>query len=110
MSKGRSRNKKQQKKIAKNRIIKLFNLAEEYALSDRLKFSDRYVFLARKLSMRYLVAIPSKYKRRFCKNCYAYLLPGKNCRVRIQGKKIVTYCHNCKKYSRFPIRTIKKFD
>ncbi len=106
MSKGKSRNKKQQKKIAKNRIIKLFNLAEEYALSGRLKFSDRYVFLARKLSMRYLVPIPPKYKRRFCKNCYTYLLPGKNCRVRIHGKKIVTYCHNCKKYTRFPIRNI----
>ena len=108
MSRGNSRNKKQQKKIAKSRIIRLFTLAEEYALNDRLRFSDRYVFLARKISMRYLVPIPIKYKRRFCKYCYGYLLPGRNCRVRIQGKKIVIYCNNCKKYSRIPIKNIQK--
>ncbi len=102
MSRGNSRNKKKQKSIAKSRIKRLFMLAEEYALSNRLSLSDRYVFLARKLSMRYLVPIPKEYKRRFCKHCYCYLLPGNNCRVRIQRSRIITYCNNCKKYSRKP--------
>ena len=102
MSKVNSRNKKKQKSIAKSRIKRLFMLAEEYALSNRLSLSDRYVFLARKLSMRYLVPIPIKYKRRFCKHCYSYLLPGNNCRVRIQRNRVITYCNNCKKYSRIP--------
>lgn len=96
--------KKLQKSIAKNRIQRLFRLAEEYALCDRLELSDRYVFLARKLSMRYLVPIPAKFKRRFCKHCYRYFLPGSNCRVRIHRSKIVTYCHNCKRYIRMPLR------
>jgi ribonuclease P protein subunit RPR2 len=108
MSRAKSRNKKINKKIAKTRIIRLFDLAEKFALNDRLRFSDRYVFLARKISMRYLVPIPIKYKRKYCKNCYSFLLPGKNCRIRIQGKKIVFYCHNCKKYMRFPIRNKNK--
>jgi len=103
MSRASSKNKKQLKKIAESRIKRLFNLSEEYALNERLELSNRYVFLARKMSMRYLVPIPPEYKRRFCKHCYSYLLPGKNCRVRIQRNKIVTYCNICKKYSRIPI-------
>ena len=95
--------KKIQKKIAKRRIIRLFTLAENYALSGRLKLSDRYVYLARKISMKYLVPIPKEFKRRFCKHCYGYLLPNVNSRVRINKGKIVTYCFNCKKYSRIPL-------
>ncbi|UCF13798.1 MAG: hypothetical protein JSW06_05970 [Thermoplasmatales archaeon] len=97
-------NKKLQKSIAKNRIQHLFRLAERYALCDRLELSDRYVFLARKISMRYLVTIPTKFKRRVCKHCYCYLMPGINCRVRIHRGKIVTYCYNCKKYMRIPLK------
>jgi ribonuclease P protein subunit RPR2 len=97
-------NKKLQKNIANKRIQRLFRLAEDYALSNRLELSDRYVFLARKISMRYLVPIPVEFKRRFCKHCYCYLLPDINCRVRIRRKSIVTYCHNCKKYMRMPLR------
>ena len=103
MSRGNFRNKKKQKSIAKNRIKRLFMLAEEYALNNKISLSNRYVFLARKLSMRYLIPIPKEYKRRFCKHCYNYLLPGSNCRVRIQRSRIITYCNNCKKYSRIPL-------
>ena len=104
MSRRRTGNKKFQKSIAKNRIQHLFRLAEEHALYDRLELSDRYVFLARKISMRYLVPIPAEFKRRVCKHCYCYLMPGINCRVRIHRSKIVTYCYNCKKYTRMPLR------
>ena len=104
MSRRRIGNKKFQKSIAKNRIQRLFRLAERYALCDRLELSNRYVFLARKISMRYLVPIPAKFKRRVCKHCYCYLMPGINCRVRIHRSKIVTYCYNCKKYMRMPLR------
>jgi ribonuclease P protein subunit RPR2 len=104
MTRRHTLNKKFQKIIAKNRIQRLFKLAEEYALYDRLELSDRYVLLARKISMRHLVSIPTKFKRRFCKYCYCYLMPGINCRVRIHNSKIITYCHNCKKYMRMPLR------
>lgn len=104
MSRGNFINKKHQKNIAKTRIRRLFVLAEKNALHNRLELSNRYVYLARKLSMRYLVPIAGQYKRRFCKHCYFYLLPGVNCRVRINRNKIVTFCYNCKKYSRMPLR------
>jgi ribonuclease P protein subunit RPR2 len=104
MSRGNFNDKKNQKNIAKSRIRRLFILAEKCALHNKLKLSNRYVYLARKLSMRYLVPISRKYKRRFCKHCYFFLLPGVNCRIRINRNKIVTYCYNCKKYTRMPLR------
>jgi len=48
------------------------------------------------------VRIPRQYKRRFCKGCNSYLLPGENCSVRIKKKKIVISCHNCGRIMRVP--------
>ena len=44
--------KKQQREIAGRRIGKLFTMAEENALSGKLDLANRYVELARKISMR----------------------------------------------------------
>lgn len=107
MSKRNYKKKKIQKNIAKKRIEKLFNLAEKQALKGCIRLSDRYVEIARKISMRYLTSIPKYYKRFFCKHCYRYMLPGKTCRVRIQNKKIIFFCYNCKKFTRIPINNQK---
>ena len=108
MTKKNSKNKKLQKTIAKKRINKLFEIAKENALSDKLILANRYVEIARKISMRYLVPIPKEHKIRFCKHCYAYLLPNVSSRVRINAGKIVIYCNNCKKYTRIPLNDNKK--
>jgi len=104
MGKKKKKFKLAQKKIAKRRIEKLFIMAEEAALSKKFNLADRYVELARKISMRYLVPIPKKFKRCFCKNCYSYVLPGKTARIRISNSKIVIFCFNCGKISRFIIK------
>jgi ribonuclease P protein subunit RPR2 len=96
--------KKQQREIAGRRIGKLFTMAEENALSGKLDLTNRYVELARKISMRNLTPIKKEYKRRFCKHCYSYLLPTVTCRTRINRGKLVVYCHNCKKYTRIPLK------
>jgi len=96
--------KKIYKNIASHRIRYLFSLAEECALQGRLNLSDRYVALARKISMKYLVPIPPEHIRRFCKHCNGYLLPPLTCRVRIHHGMIITYCSKCKKYNRIPLR------
>ena len=75
MVKKRRISKTEQKRIASKRINRLFELAEKTALNGELKLSDRYVELARKLSMKNLTPIPKIYKRRFCKHCYHYC-PG----------------------------------
>jgi len=95
--------------IVNGNFDRLFTLAEKEALKHNIDRADRYVELARKIGMRYNVPIPAKYKRRFCKHCYAYLLPGMNARVRTGKAKIIIFCENCKKYIRIPfIREVKE--
>ena len=104
MAKRRRITKTEQKSIASRRIKKLFSLAEENALSGDLRFSDRYVELARKISMKNLTPIPKEYKRRFCKHCYSYLLPTVTCRVRVSRSRVIVFCNKCGKYNRVPFK------
>ena len=91
------------REIAVSRIRRLFEQAE-LRFKENPGLADRYVELARKIGMKYKVRIPRELKRRFCKNCYAYLVPGVNCRVRLNQSKVVYYCNRCKKYMRFPVK------
>ncbi|HEC77058.1 MAG TPA: ribonuclease P [Thermoplasmatales archaeon] len=94
--------KKGRKKIAIQRIHHLFKQAEKRAFENRFELANRYVWLARKIAMRYLVRMPREYKMRYCKHCLSYLLPGKNCRIRLKKSRIVTTCFNCGKKMRHP--------
>jgi len=96
--------KKNQKKIAKKRIEKLFLQAEVNVQKKRFDLADRYVHIARKIQMRYQIRMPKKFKRKFCKHCYSYLVPNVNSRVRINRGKIIVYCKNCNRYMRFLIK------
>jgi ribonuclease P protein subunit RPR2 len=91
----------QQIDMAKERINKLFLEAENLP-AEELELANRYVEIARKISMKYKVKIPQKYKRMFCKNCYSYLRPPKTCRIRLNKGKKVYYCLKCKKFTRIP--------
>ncbi|MEF8847670.1 MAG: ribonuclease P [Candidatus Thermoplasmatota archaeon] len=97
------RNKAEEKKIAKQRIDRLFQLAEKKAKQDTIHLADRYVEIARKISMKYLVKMPRKYKRRYCKHCYSYFYPNRTCRIRIYRGRVIYYCYNCKKFTRIPL-------
>lgn len=91
----------EQRQIALERINILFKQADEMFRKDS-KLSDRYVKLARKISMKYKVRIPRELKRRICKHCNSYLRPSANCTVRLNNRKVVYHCHTCKKYMRYP--------
>jgi len=84
-------------KIALERIQTLFKEAKTSS-----KYSDRYVFLARNIGMKYKVRLPSELKRRFCSNCKKYLIPGKNLRIRLNNHKITYLCLECKHFWRKP--------
>ena len=103
MSKKFGKKKERRKTIALQRIHRLFTLAEQAALQNRMSYADRYVAIARRLSMKYLVPIPVEYKRRYCTHCYAYLLPSVTCQVRVHRSTIITCCNHCNKYSRIPL-------
>lgn len=94
-------------RIAKERIGILFEQAKEMFREDR-SLSNRYIQLARKISMRYKVKIPTQLKRRFCKNCHKFLVPGANLRIRSHKGRTIYYCLECKSFIRFPNRINKK--
>lgn len=96
------RKKGQERRIATERIEKLFALAESEALAGNFPRADRYVDLARRIGMRYNVRLPSAFKRRVCKGCRAFLLPPKTARVRIGDSRVVTTCLKCGTVMRFP--------
>ncbi|MBS3110092.1 ribonuclease P [Candidatus Woesearchaeota archaeon] len=89
------------RKIALERIIILFGEAKNIFSYDP-KLSDRYVFLARKIAMKYKVRLPNELKRKFCRRCHSFFMPGKNCRIRTHEGKVVYFCMKCKNIMRFP--------
>lgn len=103
MSRAYNKRKKYYKTIANHRIHTLMRLAETTAQQGHLHYANRYVSLARKLAMRYVIPIPPEFKRNICKHCYAFLLPGKNSHTRIQQGKIITTCHTCSHIHRIPL-------
>jgi len=88
------------KEIAEERIEILFKEAQK-VYKKRPDLANRYVQIARKISMKVNVPIPVKYKRKFCKHCYSYFIPGKTLRVRQHKGRTIYYCLKCKKFMRF---------
>ncbi len=88
------------KPLARERIAVLFSEAEKI-YNKHPEYSDRYVALARKISMRERVRIDREYRHRFCHHCYRYLMPGMNMRVRIHPGWVAVTCLDCKKTTRY---------
>ncbi len=89
------------KAMAKEHVIELFDAARKEFSKDK-KLANEYVRKARRIAMKYKLRMPRSLKRRFCKHCYSYLVPGKNLRVRTHEGHVVYYCLECKKFMRFP--------
>ncbi len=105
------KNRREQREIASERITRLFEEADKAALAGELELSDEYVGNARKISIRNNLPIPSELKRKYCRHCYKYLLPGKTSQVRVNSreKKVDVSCLLCGKKSCHPYsREIKE--
>jgi len=96
------KSKKEEKKIAKERVSELFDRADK-TFQESESLTNRYVSLARKIAMKFNIRL-TKYKRKFCKHCYHYLKSGVNSKTRIHKSKVIIYCENCKKYTRIPLK------
>ncbi len=96
------RRKGSERKIAHERIGILFRLAEREALKGNFPRANRYASLAAKIGMRYNVRLPREFRRRYCRKCRVFLVPGKNCRVRVARGKVTTTCGVCGDVRRFP--------
>lgn len=95
--------KEKLKKQARTDVSNFMNLAKESFKDDRSK-SNMYVRKARRIAMKLNIRLNSSVKKRFCKHCYSYIVPGENLRIRTRDGKLVYYCLDCKKYMRFPIK------
>lgn len=91
------------RRIARERIERLFELADKRVEEDRQELADRYVEIARNIGMKYNVSIPSELRKRFCHECHAFLTPGFNCTVRVNSKNstINYHCENCGHVNRY---------
>ncbi|MFH0832298.1 MAG: ribonuclease P [Candidatus Aenigmatarchaeota archaeon] len=96
----------EQLKIAKERIAILFNEAQKTVKEDP-ELAKRYTRLAKKIGMRYNIRL-GRLKRRFCKYCYNYFLPGVSCRQRLNKGKVSIKCFSCDKTIHYPYKNIKK--
>jgi len=92
--------KKPDKKIVEE-INKLF---EEAAKNARLNplLSKKYIAKARKIAKHENFSLRN-YRRKFCRNCNAYFVPGLNCQIRIIKGRITIKCLDCGSCRRFKI-------
>ena len=97
----RKEKKEKLKKAAAETMDALFS---EAGKTRNRRLSDRYAYLARRISMKTKTKLPLKFKRRICKNCHKFLVPGENCRIRLSRGRVVYCCLNCRHFMRFPYK------
>lgn len=97
------------KLVALQRIHILFRQARE-TIHENPSLAQHYVDIARRISMTAKVQLPIEYRRQVCRHCKRFILPGVNCRTRIQKRPephMATTCLSCGKSMRFPLKTRK---
>lgn len=98
------------REIALSRIERLLKLAIRM-LDRRPDLSQRYVEIARKISMRARTRMPEEKRMLICRHCKRFIFPGVSSRVRLQPRRephIVITCLYCGKHMRRPLRRRKK--
>lgn len=87
--------------VAEERIERLEELARRAARSDDDDLARRYVRRARRIAERNRLQLPRRFKRFTCDRCDAYLIPGRNARVRTRNGHVVVTCA-CGGQARYP--------
>lgn len=90
--------------VAEERIERLHELAREAAASGDVELARRYVRRARRVAERNRLPLPRRFKRFTCDACDAYLVPGRNARVRTRDGHVVITCE-CGEQARYPYRS-----
>ena len=101
---------KSTKQITLKHVRILFQLAKE-AIHRDPELAQRYVKIALWIAMRTKLRLPKEYRNLVCRKCKSFILPGVNCRIRIQQKRephMVVTCLNCGGHSRIPLKSREK--
>ncbi len=96
--------KKYMRRIARERIEILYDLALREARGGDEELSRRYVEHILNLSRKYNVRLPREMKRSICKECHTILIPGRTAQVRLKKGKVVVKCLRCGNYKRYRYR------
>ncbi len=99
----KQRQKEEANEIAKERIDKLFVMAEKAAAEGDFAHADRYVEMAWKIKLKFRIRLTSYQKRLFCRKCLKFLADGKTGRYRTLNKQLVITCLSCKETKRIPL-------
>lgn len=89
--------------VPAERIERLHDLAREAARDGETDLAKRYVRRARRVAERNRISLPTRFKRFTCDRCDAYLVPGRNARVRTRDGHVVVTC-DCGEHARYPYR------
>ncbi|KPV61827.1 MAG: Ribonuclease P protein component 4 [Candidatus Bathyarchaeota archaeon BA1] len=98
------------REIALQRVHILFREAKKTVHKDP-QLAQRYVEIARRIATSTRLRLPREYRRMICRHCKSFILPGVNCRVRIQPRRephVVVTCLHCGKHTRMPLRSRDK--
>lgn len=87
--------------IAAERIERLANVAREAARAGNEDRAKSYVRRAERIAQRHRLSLPERFDRFTCENCDAFLLPGRNARVRTSDGHVVITC-DCGAHARYP--------
>ena len=87
--------------VAEERIERLHEMAREAAREGEEDLARRYVRRARRVAERNRLPLPQAFKRFTCDDCDAYLVPGRNARVRTRDGHVVVTC-DCGTQARYP--------
>jgi ribonuclease P protein subunit RPR2 len=103
------KNKDNIRRIAAERVEILFREAEKVFKEDK-ELARRYIELARRIAMKVNYRLPKKFKRRFCRKCSNFLIPGRNAVVRLNSREkyVSTLCLECGNIKRLPYVKEKK--
>jgi ribonuclease P protein subunit RPR2 len=94
--------KEEIKKIAIKNIQELFYEAQKiFKISSEL--SDKYIKVALNTRNKANVVLTKQQKCMYCKKCFAFLVPGENCFVRIKNKYLIYHCKKCGNIRKFKI-------
>ena len=87
--------------IASERIDRLESMAREAVREGREERARKYVRRARRIAERHRLRLPRAFAHSICRSCDAYLVPGRNARVRTQSGHVVVTC-DCGSQARYP--------
>lgn len=104
--------KRDARRIARERIVLLYNLSLERARRGYYELARRYIEVMLRIAGKTGVRPPRYIRRGYCRRCYIPLIPGLTLSVRVRGRgkasRVVYRCLECGWVRRYPVKALKR--